>query len=363
MSPESNESNVAAIPLRTVDEGPATVAPPKSLEQQLKEALDVRFDSDAGDDLTVRQWLRELLMLVWIEDESFDGRRPWGNSGWENDIYRPLVKAGFIAGAVHESGRVEVDDVNAAAAFVSDLILAAFEAPTMTTDVGVLRKALQRIERWFGEFPPTGQFWDRERTQPMSYAGAYGTNGERDYMRGVARDALAAIPVPKSMVEPKQVMSAAKRRVFIDMDGVIVDFEAYMQKWGLTGDQVKKIDGAYRAMKPMPGALEAVLSIIGMGFEVWVATKPPTGVPFAYGDKAAWVMHYLPELKRRIIVTHHKGMLGRPGDILIDDRPHKAHCDEFVGELIVFGGEVGWAQVLDRLRVIRDAEKPVEVLS
>lgn len=55
-----------------------------------------------------------------------------------------------------------------------------------------MRAALERIERWFGEFPETGRFWDDACTQPMSYGSAFGSNGERDYMRGIARAALAA---------------------------------------------------------------------------------------------------------------------------------------------------------------------------
>lgn len=146
----------------------------------------------------------------------------------------------------------------------------------------------------------------------------------------------------------------AKRRVFVDLDGVVVDFEGYKQSEGLTGDEVKCQPGAYLAMKPYPGAIDAVLSLIGMGFDVWIATKPPTGIAFAYSDKAAWVMKHIPELKRKIIITHHKGMLGNSGDFLIDDRPHKAGCEEFKGTLIPFLDGMDWAGVLN---IIRDANK------
>ena len=104
----------------------------KKLESQLKAALEVRFDSDAGDDLSVREWLCDLLLTVWSEGESFSGKRPWGNSGWEYDIYTPLVKAGFIKGTIDEDGFAEVEDVNLAGAFVSDLIIAAFKAQEKT---------------------------------------------------------------------------------------------------------------------------------------------------------------------------------------------------------------------------------------
>lgn len=59
------------------------------------------------------------------------------------------------------------------------------------TTIERLRTALERIARWHGEFPESGHYWDEpENTKPMSYASCYGSNGERDYMRQIARDAL-----------------------------------------------------------------------------------------------------------------------------------------------------------------------------
>lgn len=151
----------------------------------------------------------------------------------------------------------------------------------------------------------------------------------------------------------REVMDA--RRVFVDMDGVIVDFDGYKAAHGLTGDEVKARVGAYLDMQPIPGAIEAVRSLIGMGYEVWLATKPPTGIPHAYSDKAAWVMQHLPELKRRIVITHDKGMLGGPRDFLCDDRPHKANCEKFAGTLLRFIDGYHWPEALRDLRAARDA--------
>lgn len=138
-------------------------------------------------------------------------------------------------------------------------------------------------------------------------------------------------------------------RVFVDLDGVVVDFDEFKQRLHLTGDEVKAMPGAYLAMRPLPDAIAGVRSLIGMGYEVWIATKPPTGIPHAYSDKAAWVMKNLPELKRRIIVTHDKGLLGDACDYLIDDRPHKANCEKFKGTLIRFVDGMKWADVLEQL--------------
>jgi 5'(3')-deoxyribonucleotidase len=136
-------------------------------------------------------------------------------------------------------------------------------------------------------------------------------------------------------------------RIFIDLDGVLVDFDAYKSTHGLTGDEAKKKQNAYLEMSPIPDALQSVRSLIGMGYEVWVATKPPTGVAFAYADKAQWVLDHLPELKRRIIITHDKGLLGDQRDYLIDDRPHRANCEKFSGELITFKpGE--WPAIVEK---------------
>ena len=53
-----------------------------------------------------------------------------------------------------------------------------------------LVEALEQIERWDG-FPSTNETWEGSG-KPVSYSAAFGSNGERDFMRGVAKAALAA---------------------------------------------------------------------------------------------------------------------------------------------------------------------------
>lgn len=149
-------------------------------------------------------------------------------------------------------------------------------------------------------------------------------------------------------------------RVFVDMDGVIVDFDRFRADRGLTGEQVKAMPGAYLQMQPIDGAIAAVRSLIGMGYDVWLATKPPTGIPHAYSDKAAWVLEHLPELRRRIIITHDKGLLGDEGDYLCDDRPHKANCERFSGTLLRFVDGFHWPQALEVLRQARRRRAPAK---
>ena len=139
-------------------------------------------------------------------------------------------------------------------------------------------------------------------------------------------------------------------RVFVDMDGVLVDFEGYLEQHGLSVAEVKVQPGAFERMPALPGAIAALREVAGLGFEVWIATKAPSGLPHAYADKVAWVLRELPELKRRIIVTHDKGLLGDEGDFLCDDRPHVANCERFPGTLLRFVDGYHWPEALAVLR-------------
>jgi hypothetical protein len=51
-----------------------------------------------------------------------------------------------------------------------------------------LAKALELIAEW--KLPETGRFWDEENTRPLTYEAAYGSNGVRDYMKSMAKEAL-----------------------------------------------------------------------------------------------------------------------------------------------------------------------------
>ena len=94
--------------------------------QELLAALDVRFDSDAGQGLSVRDYFWRLLRDVWIEQDMFSGKRPFGNSGWEYDLYGPLARAGFIEASVQGTEvRMTPEQVKQAQAYVVQLIGAA----------------------------------------------------------------------------------------------------------------------------------------------------------------------------------------------------------------------------------------------
>lgn len=77
-------------------------------------------DNDAGA-ATVRDYLIRLLALVWEHEQAFNGKRPFGNSGWQYDLYTPLVRAGILPGAFDEFDELSDFDTHEA----NKLVLAA----------------------------------------------------------------------------------------------------------------------------------------------------------------------------------------------------------------------------------------------
>lgn len=58
-------------------------------------------ENDSGAN-TIRGYLVALAREVWSEGEGFSGKRPFGNSSWEWDVFRALVDAGHITGTIDE---------------------------------------------------------------------------------------------------------------------------------------------------------------------------------------------------------------------------------------------------------------------
>ncbi len=65
-------------------------------------------DNDAGA-ATIRDYLIALVACVWEDGEGFSGKRPFGNSGWNHDLYEALARAGAIESTVDEYGYYDYD--------------------------------------------------------------------------------------------------------------------------------------------------------------------------------------------------------------------------------------------------------------
>ena len=135
-----------------------------------------------------------------------------------------------------------------------------------------------------------------------------------------------------------------KKIIFIDMDGVLVDFKDaiencyknnphFKEKYKTNPDEIPNI---FKNPKPIEGAIEAVEKLAAYGkFDLFIATSATWGNPEAATHKRLWVEKYFGDLfKKKMFITHRKDLL--IGDYLIDDREANGAAG-FTGELLPFG--------------------------
>lgn len=85
----------------------------------IREIMMLPMQENDADAKTIGQYIMILGATLFEEEESFSGKRPFGNSSWIYDAYIPLVKAGIIDGEIDEEfGWLnKVDDVAGAAVY------------------------------------------------------------------------------------------------------------------------------------------------------------------------------------------------------------------------------------------------------
>ena len=122
-----------------------------------------------------------------------------------------------------------------------------------------------------------------------------------------------------------------KKIIYIDMDGVISNFDKAAKEGGWTHRPDLKVN--FRNLELIPGAKDALLRL-NQDFDIFIATTPPWSRPDVWGEKREWIGEHFPWLKRKMVLTHRKDLL--IGDILIDDSRWRGQPD-FQGDWLWFG--------------------------
>lgn len=143
-----------------------------------------------------------------------------------------------------------------------------------------------------------------------------------------------------------------KKIVYIDMDGVLANFEkaanTILKHEPLASPD--NVNGIYKELEPIEGAIDAVKKLYESDkYELFIATAAPWDNISAPSDKRYWIQKYFGDIfRRKMFITHRKDLL--VGDYLIDDRT-KNGAGEFKGELLLFGGNhyPDWDSVLKKL--------------
>ena len=85
--------------------------------------LNLPMGANDASAATVRDYLKKLLHALWIKEECFSGKRPFGNSGWKSDVNKVLISHGLIDGEIDsEEGWINRIDRKAADDIVVSLI-------------------------------------------------------------------------------------------------------------------------------------------------------------------------------------------------------------------------------------------------
>lgn len=136
-----------------------------------------------------------------------------------------------------------------------------------------------------------------------------------------------------------------RKQMFIDLDGVVADFDKAAEKWGakigITAQEFKdqnmyRQPQFYLELELMPGAKESIEELDEY-FEIAFLSAPSWSNPSSFTEKRLWIeKHFGAWGKKRMDLSFRKGL--SMGHFLVDDRT-KYGAGEFIGEHVMYGSE------------------------
>jgi len=150
-----------------------------------------------------------------------------------------------------------------------------------------------------------------------------------------------------------------KEVIWIDMDGVVADFEPRATEvaadMGLTfkefadQKQYRHIPGFYLDLPLITGAKEAIEKLEESGkYDLYFLSAPSWGNVSCFSDKRVWVEKHFPSFRKKMGLSFQKGH--HLGHYLIDDRT-KYGAGNFIGEHLQFGNSEypNWDAILKKI--------------
>lgn len=90
-----------------------------------KDVLQFKMEfNHTSEQITILEFLKRLMLELWSEEDGFDGKRPFGNSGWTWSVYTALVKHGALPGSLDSEGFLEMNfDEDGAKKYLLDVLI------------------------------------------------------------------------------------------------------------------------------------------------------------------------------------------------------------------------------------------------
>jgi len=94
----------------------------KTRDYTPQQILSLPMGKNDANAATIGQYFTALLHTLFIETEGFSGKRPFGNSGWDQEIDKALIANEAVTGSFDGDGYIDDYDSAAASAIVFDTL-------------------------------------------------------------------------------------------------------------------------------------------------------------------------------------------------------------------------------------------------
>ena len=145
------------------------------------------------------------------------------------------------------------------------------------------------------------------------------------------------------------------RKIFIDMDGVMADYElAFWDRYieGIMNFPQSQV-GFFLNLKPIFGAIKHIEYMLkNNNLDVYILTAPSYKNPACYMEKRIWIeKHFSLSFCEKLIICNDKSLIKMDkGDVLIDDHKKGRGQDSIDGQLMHFNYTTnsyykGWMEI------------------